>query len=588
MRILKLFLIIILIAGLSEIAESQSIDKVNARGTSKTNTTEIAFTVTNPKATTVKVLIPGVGVDEIDVTSEKVQFITIKLLKDINIINLQAFEGDAFLDNTAVTIKYAPDKSDAQAVQRQTTTKPVKDSEAANPQPKPLGSSLLSLSIDGEKETATDKASHTLEIVPNNLPADASKYQIAQRIGYKTSVTVQKITLDNTAGKPISPEKIPIELKSGENQITVSALYDSGKPVENSEATVSITCFACDFTPKRINTRAIVGFEQVGSSSSNSSTYPFVDLFINVPIGGKSEKKPSDGKSVKTPSDEKSVSRPFSLWTDFRFSASSQQNFAALSNISTGLLDSITGTTSSYNNIVQSFNISGGIDYEIIKPSPLHSFFLPGKSALSIIIGGGVTNPLSSDKTVQVFKIPMVNNQVNPDFAKLFKDVDFTGKTTISFVTSERDRFFRRYFGGFRLKNYFYENENTALDQSPAMLDLTVGQDEAITSRLQGLVMKLEGFTPFPVKKYDYIYLFGGVNMRFHRNIATNVPFFLETPSSINLFDSANVVVPIDSTPFTRSNRDTFRFGIGIDLIRLLNKPPVKLTLSNREINPIR
>jgi hypothetical protein len=454
---------------------------------------------------------------------------------------------------------------------------PVKPPKpAATPPGKGAGpdkkNSLLALSIanyDEKNEGAVRGSDQKLLIVPGNIPETAEKYQITQKNGDSTNQKTEGIK--KTSKKPDSPQEVVLELKSGKNSITVAALDKDGKVVENSESSLSLICMECEFTPRSVNTRAIVGFEQVGASSANSSTTPFLDLFINVPIG--------DYKF-------KPNKRVFSIWTDFRFSATSQQSFAALTNISTGLLNSISGSAGTFNNIVQSFNVTSGIEYELYKSRSDQPGFLPGKSAVSLIIGGGVTNPLSSDKTVQVFKIPLLNSQVNPEFAKLFPGVDFTNKTNVAFIQSERDRFYRRYFVGFRVKNYFHENENKRIDQSPAMVDFTIGQNEAITNRLQGLVFSMDGFTPFPIKKFDYVYLFGGVNMRFNKNTDKVVPFFLEAPQTINLFDTANVVIPIDATPFTRSNRDTFRFGIGIDLIRLINRSSNQTDTAGKPVNP--
>src|SRR5262249_41114359 len=146
--------------------------------------------------------------------------------------------------------------------------------------------------------------------------------------------------------------------------------------------------------------------------------------------------------------------------------------------------------------------------------------------------------------------------QVSPEAIKAFPNVDFTGKTIIAFVPSDRDRFFRTYFAGIRLKTYFSEDD---YKRPPAMLDITFGQIEAVTGgRLRGGVFRIEGFYPLPINftsdKTGFLYLFGSANMKFSR---TNIqdPLILAPAPSTTPFPASNVVF----ITVPQLNRDYYR-----------------------------
>jgi hypothetical protein len=136
--------------------------------------------------------------------------------------------------------------------------------------------------------------------------------------------------------------------------------------------------------------------------------------------------------------------------------------------------------------------------------------------------------------------------------------------TYIGFVTPDRDRFYLQWGVGFRYSKFHPD----ALWESPQTYSVTVGQDELITGgRLTSVVLRIDGFWPLPLGKGDgkwqFLYLFGTSTMRLGRG-RDHVPFVLKpAPDSIKGYESS---VAIASTP---STRDTYRIGIGADLVNL-------------------
>jgi hypothetical protein len=99
-------------------------------------------------------------------------------------------------------------------------------------------------------------------------------------------------------------------------------------------------------------------------------------------------------------------------------------------------------------------------------------------------------------------------------------------------------------------------------------VDLAIGQDEAITGgRLRGLTFRLEAVYPLPFVKGLHIY--GGLYTALARNKSTD-PLILLPPSPLlDLNDAKVQIIPVDPL-----NRDTYRIGIGYDLLQLFKKKP--------------
>jgi hypothetical protein len=389
-------------------------------------------------------------------------------------------------------------------------------------------------------------------------------FSIEVRSGDKLKSNVYGIAWESD-GVPNPVQELEIELLPGKNTVSVKAIGENGKAIDDIFASGQVFCTGtCGMVTNRsINTRTIVGLEQVGASSSEGKTQPFMNFFVNVPLRNPVDKlgRPSRG---------------FSVWTDFRLTSTSVQKFADLGNIGA----SIVGTQPAVSDVVQSFKINVGGDFELVREKFLFPSFLKrSRSSLSFIFGAGVTSPLTSTLPTgnNIFIVPRVGGNANgsiiEDFKKAFPEVPETA-VNVAFLNPERDRFLRRYFGGARLKTFFYKNDTERLDLSPATLDLTFGQDEAITKKLQGVVLTFEGFAPLPIPSADYLFLYGGISTRLkaHANVRIN-SFQLRPASNFNLDDPGNIFyVSADHENLRVQKRDTYFFGIGVDLVKLFRK----------------
>ncbi len=429
--------------------------------------------------------------------------------------------------------------------------------------------------------------------------------------------TGAKITAYTDATKLQSPQVKAVGLEDGTNTISVYA-EKNGKKIEGSDSDpVQVKCENCTDYGSSINTRAIVGLEQIGASSAESKSSPFIDFFFNAPFTITPSKVRNGETTFCTTYTALCIAQPInpsatincsvtpptpipagcemkpvanicktrpglcekafklSVWGNARFSNVPVQRLATLSNFG-GFTDSFLGENVRSNTLAQSFDFLVGLEWKFFQETQLSPGFLPGRSSLSLIASAGAVNPLAPRSTAQLFKIPKVSCTPTPPATtcatvQAFKDIfpeAADDKTHIAFASPERDKFFRQYFAGLRIRTNFFDDINKPKNLFPALVDITVGQNEVITKYLRGVIVRLDGSAPLPIKGTNFLYVFGGAQLKLGKRITESQQiFFLEPGTDAGLTSPTTVVVPIDQR--TISNRDIFRLGIGIDLFRI-------------------
>jgi len=308
--------------------------------------------------------------------------------------------------------------------------------------------------------------------------------------------------------------------------------------------------------PVNPNLRLIFGFEQAGASSATTTGRPFVDLLLNIPLGQ---------FSVKYKNDERTPVRRYfrnAFWTQFKLTSTPNQNLPNLGGITTNAINGFFGSNQStqINDLVQAFDIKIGWETSL-RPN------------FGLIAGVGATSPLTSEKTVLAYKIPRLpNGDVQPEFKKIFgPDQDFTGINNIILTSGDRDRFMRNWFVGGRLRYQLIPSR--VAEVYPAVFDLTIGQDEILTNKLIGAVLKFDSFVPIPIKGLSFLYFGASFSSRLTRKVnTTTFPFFLEPATNVNIFANDNFIRNFRDINQLNSDRDHFSFRFGVDLMQLLNK----------------
>ncbi len=354
---------------------------------------------------------------------------------------------------------------------------------------------------------------------------------------------------------------IKIRIGRGENELKV---FDADAKDNPEQATVVVKCEGekcgkasdIESNPTAF-TRAIIGLEQAAAASADPEQKLFLEFNLSAPLFRR---------------DSTPIKAPIWLWLNPRITSLPQQITGSVAEFSTAANFFSPFTSGKVNDIVQAFEFNGG--FEIPIPfhgsrvtAPIASGFGPNtkvRFGLSPIVGAGILTPFSTQKVVQVFKV----NQTVVDRFPGAKDKEF-----IAFVPPDRNRFFRRYFAGLRLKSYYVRDDfPDELDTIfPGIIDITVGQNESVTGgALRGVVFGVEGIYPLPFikgKQRGSLYVFGSARVKLN-DAKIESPVFLQPPDS-------PVAVPSDKVFIQQlppRDSDYYRLGIGVDLIRLIKR----------------
>ena len=358
----------------------------------------------------------------------------------------------------------------------------------------------------------------------------------------------------------------------------------------------------------------IGGGEESALSSQDSQTNPFVSLFVRAPTDN----------------------RNGSLWLLARFlgaaNANSTGNVVAATQSALG-----SSSTSGLPQVGTAVDYTIGFQHDWFQPSEKPFESEKGGFTIGGIVGFGATTPLSAQHATTAYVVPSFGTNECDELLKRFPSsraglpvqpstpyiittttpsggtattmtsgpfciinpvpitttttsngststvtVSGTSQTDIAFAPEDRNSFLLKYFLGVRLINRWHNQDDTVCGtKAPkvpctrTVVDLTVGQDEAITGgMLRHFVGKAEAV--FPVPKATSICFFGSASMRLSRNQNLS-PLILQPATIVTSSPTppATILLPSTSTwilPLTQPNRDFYRIGIGVDLTDLISK----------------
>ena len=323
---------------------------------------------------------------------------------------------------------------------------------------------------------------------------------------------------------------------------------------------------AQDNNPKALGelSRAIVGFEQAGASSSKSAQNFFFDLDVSIPLAFR---HPSAAKVAEESNKEKQkdVDPYFGprlrSWGEIRVTSVPQQIHTSVGGFAASFAQQAANVP--VNEVAQAAEFLAGVQYRIGETAKAKSYFGFGhdttqKFAVSLLAAGGAITPTTPRQSLEVFQVPTFDQSFFTKFPQA------TGKQFIAFVLADRDRFFRQYYAGFRFETYYFDLKGEEIKlRFPATLDITYGVNEAVTGgRVHGGVIRLEGFYPLPFQTAQFVYLFGTALIKPARARIVE-PLILQPAPADTPVPAANVAL----VTIPQINRDYYRIGVGIDFI---------------------
>jgi hypothetical protein len=449
-------------------------------------------------------------------------------------------------------------------------------------------------------------ASTRQDIRNKRIYLEALKAAMVEKFGNQTPKDLPEATVQRTnvlcakEGQPsgiitpgVSREELeiaidklsPAENKSqpesclGELKSAMKEKFGMGEPKPLSESTVSAVSKAADAA------KAAQG--GISADISKSQLQTLVD---------RSQKALYDA--------EDPTNHRFWVWLNPRISSLPKNAVAAASlvNSSIGTFNSL--TSSSLNDVVQGFEVLGGLELMLNKPQNAVAF---GNAHISTSLFGsaGFSTPFSvSSSNAQEFNLPQTLTQ--NQFTSIFGSPGSTqsvctasnpagGSPTtyscpagsvVAYIPADRSRFYPQYYAGVRLKTFYYQTggKNAATEFGglcadrqagevcpvfPGTFDLGVGQNAAVSGgNLHGWVLRAEAFYPLPFAPAFHLYFTSLIHLGGHEFTSTSTPVILNPTSPFVDLASPNVAL----VPVAAPNRDFYRLGVGVDLVQLLSE----------------
>jgi Carboxypeptidase regulatory-like domain len=389
----------------------------------------------------------------------------------------------------------------------------------------------------------------------------------------------QKLKVDSGAGNAEVAAKVdqiafknspPISLRSYQTRTIKNVVPDTTgdfsslvQDIRLSERRASIGEFA----------RTIVGFEQSGASSAPSVQTFFTDFWVSVPFAlprFMNRKPPKYADALK----DFNFGNRFRLWGDFRITSAPQQISSSVGDFAIGFADQISAVK--VNQVAQATEFMVGGEYRLYHWGLTSHRFLSfdqtnrERFAAYFTVGYGTVTPLNPKDSVQVFNNPPPGSE--PAFDDQMKALGLTdqiqGKSFVAFVPDDRYRFYKQYYGGIRVKTFYYDRDtDEPLGRFPASFEAVLGQNETITGgRLHGAVLRLEGFYPLPYDAVHFVYLFGTADLLMSGQRGGNAIILQEATNPPAIPDPSVFLI---RTP--QLNRDHYRLGVGIDFLQVVN-----------------
>ena len=301
--------------------------------------------------------------------------------------------------------------------------------------------------------------------------------------------------------------------------------------------------------PVSLFSRAIVGYQQAASASTALEQNIFFDLFVAKSLPFRQKIDPDFGERFRT-------------WTVFRAISLPQSGETTIGDLATGLPQQVADLKAK--DAARVLDFLAGIEMRIAGNRALLPSFdreTRQKFSLSLIGGFGFVTPTNPTESVTKFK---VSDQVRAAFP-----IQTEGKDVVAFVRSDRDRFFRQYYGGIRLQGFFFNRFNVPIQRFPIQADFTVGQNEYVTGgRLHGPVLRFDGYFPLPYDGLKFLSLYASAVLIPSR-VKTGIPLILDEAAESGTQMPPPKIAFIESPQPTR---DYYKIGVGIDFLSFVQK----------------
>lgn len=388
---------------------------------------------------------------------------------------------------------------------------------------------------------------------------------------------------------PVTPDKngnFAISVNALSQYDTVTLTFSGATPAIESIGPVVV--MAAPPSKSGIFTLGLAGINVTAASSASPKQQYFVTFNLVAPLRWA-------GPVCGPEQSGDPASRRCLVWFNPRIGSLPAVTSTALSSpasLTSGI------TSQDVGQITQSFEFQTGFEYGLLRPADT-SFWGHGdgwaKSGISFIFGGGIRTPfnpltqppeftLNSNLAQQFAQNPALETTYPVLAAALCNfglsgsicaNAPAAGATTVAFLFPNRSRFYRDFFGGFRFKFLYYTGRCSGKspgsscqlsDIFPGTLDVKLGEDESVThGKMIPFVVTVSGTFALP-GTHGILRVFGSTYLHAAGNVDAT-PLVLVPAANLPLDSTSLVVQPINP-----SDQDSYRLGIGVDIIPLITK----------------
>jgi len=317
------------------------------------------------------------------------------------------------------------------------------------------------------------------------------------------------------------------------------------------------------------DTRLTTGVESVSASGSKGQQHLLIDFMLTAPLGTEVSRTTKPAATA---------------WLNARFNGATVNTVSNVKQFVGGFEDDL--VSGDIGNLLNALTFRAGLEFKVT-PGDRFNFGGDFQFQPTLIVGFGVQTVPALDAP-SFFELPVPTDDVNDKSSNLpytrwgiprDKKDDGTQKYKYVALTGpDRRQFYGSWEAGLRLKTHHFNHcEDVALGcdpnrrrNFPGVIDLTVGQDSSVTGgERRGTVGKIDAFYPLPTDNIaNSIYLFGSIRKHRVKDLpAEEDPIILRAPAASITLPSPEVFVHV-LTADDRT-RDDWKFGIGVDLIRL-------------------
>ena len=441
----------------------------------------------------------------------------------------------------------------------------------------PPGSGAAECEVEGSvtRDSGTSSDSKQLSWSSFSVLADKTHVEPGGKVNLSTTQgkkVLWSVTAPSSRARALTSAEVDnLEQTVGDSASCQAEVWtfrgaDPHEAKDYAETDVAVVC------PVGMEWHAVAGVEQGQAAGSDRIFRLSVDLGVNFPLPLHHNSRVTSGDGF--------FGRRSRVWANFRVTSAPQQLDSTLPNAIKSIDSAV--KTLKLSDVAQAAEVLGGWEFRLAETEDTHLSIGGTHERFSVhaLVAAGFTTAFANGNPVTLYQDlrcanPSPVNSVCPQGGSVTAPANAPQYYAVVRPT-DTSVYPGQYYGGLRFKTYYFDDANKLLNITPSTIDLMFGHDAA-GSRENGVVptLRADAFFSFPTEKVNFLHFFVTVIAKLDHpfsDVDRNNPGLVPFLQSIG-FDSGKLADPHTIVLQDRGvNRDFYRFGVGIDVWRLLEK----------------